>query len=149
MPVVGPFVHAAALSRFCLALRLTLDSSMSIAKAIRLSLKATGNAAFMAQTDRIVKRLKKGDELGEAIGINSVFPAEFLATLNVGEESGQIPEVMAGRPSTTARRRPGGQKMLTQAMAWGVYAPRRRLHHRGDFPDGRRLCEGVGRVGGR
>jgi type IV pilus assembly protein PilC len=121
VPVVGPFVHAAALSRFCLALRLTLDSSMSIGKALRMSLKATGNNAFLAQADRIVKRVNKGDEVAEAVGMNPIFPAEFLAALHVGEESGQMPEQM-GRQAEfyreeTARR----AKILTRAMAWGVY----------------------------
>ena len=121
VPVFGPFVHASALSRFCLALRLTLDSSLSIYKAIRMSLMATGNAAFMAQADRIAKRLKKGDELGESLGMNPIFPAEFLATLNVGEVSGQIPEVMTRQAEfyreETARR----AKTVSRTMAWGVY----------------------------
>ena len=121
VPVFGPFVHASALSRFCLALRVTLDSSLTIGKALRMSFKATGNAAFLAQADRIVKRVNKGEELGEAMGINPIFPAEFLAMFNVGEVSGQIPEVM-GRQAEfyreeTARR----AKTVTKAMSWGVY----------------------------
>jgi type IV pilus assembly protein PilC len=121
-PVVGPCIRAAALSRFCLALRLTLDSSMSPGKALRLSLKATGNGAFQAQADRIGKQVKKGEELTAALGTNSVFPSDFVATLRVGEESGQIPEVMARQAEyyreETARR----MKALSQMMAWGVYA---------------------------
>lgn len=121
VPVFGPFVHASALSRFCLALKLTLDSSLSTHKALRMSLRATGNAAFMAQADRIAKRVSKGDEIAEAMGINPIFPAEFLATLNVGEVSGQIPEVMGRQAEIyreeTARR----AKTVSRAMAWGVY----------------------------
>src|SRR5262245_43049718 len=85
VPVVGPFVRAAALSRFCMGLRLTLDSSMSVGKALRLSLKTTGNAAFEAQADKIVKRVRKGEELAKSIGMNPIFPVEFVAALNVGE----------------------------------------------------------------
>ena len=60
-------------------------------------------------------------EVAKAVGMNPIFPAEFLAALNVGEESGQIPEQM-GRQAEfyreeTARR----AKILTKAMAWGVY----------------------------
>jgi type IV pilus assembly protein PilC len=121
VPVVGPFVHASALSRFCLALRLTLDSSLTITKAIRMSLKATGNGAFIAQTDRIVKRLKKGDEIMKAFGIDAIFPAEFLGNLNVGEESGQIPEVMARQAEYYSEETARRAKALTKAMAWGVY----------------------------
>jgi type II secretory pathway component PulF len=94
---------------------------MSIGKALRLSLKATGNAAFQAHADRIAKRVAKGEELREAIGTNPIFPQEFLATLAVGEESGQIPEVMAKQAEyyreETARR----TRALTRAMGWGVY----------------------------
>ena len=45
MPVIGPCVQAIAMSRFCLALRLTLDSSISVFEAVRLSLRATGNGS--------------------------------------------------------------------------------------------------------
>lgn len=122
LPVIGPCVHAASLSRFCLALQLTLDSSMSLAKALTLSLKTTGNAAFENQADKIVKRVKKGDELAKSIGMNHVFPLEFVAALNVGEVSGQVPEVMAKQAEyyreETARR----MKALTRVSAWGIYA---------------------------
>ena len=98
------------MSRFCLALRLTLDSSLSIDKAVRMSLLATGNAAFMAQADRIAKRVNKGDEVAEAIGINPIFPAEFLATLNVGEVERTNPEVMARQAEFYREERPGGRR---------------------------------------
>jgi type II secretory pathway component PulF len=94
---------------------------MSTPKALQLSLRATGNSAFEAHIDRIVKRVKKGDELGKAIGTNPIFPIEFIAALEVGEASGQIPEVMAKQTEyyweETARR----MKALTRMIAWGVY----------------------------
>lgn len=121
VPVIGPYIQASALSRFCLALRLTLDSSLPPGKAIRLSLEATGNVAFLAQADRIAKRVNKGEELARAIGRNPIFPNDFLGTLAVGEASGQVPEVMArlteNYQEETARR----ARAVTRAMAWGVY----------------------------
>ena len=121
VPAIGPAMRASALSRFCLSLRLTLDSSMSTPKAVQLSLKATGNAAFEAQAERIAKRIKKGDELSKALRTNSAFPTEFIAAVNVGEESGLMPEVMAKQAEyyreETARR----MKTLTRVTAWGVY----------------------------
>ena len=121
VPVLGPCLQAGAMSRFCLAMRLTLDSSMSIGKALRLSLKATGNGAYQEHADRIAKRVKKGEELREVLGSISAFPPEFLASLNVAEESGQVPEVMAKLAENyreeTARR----TRALTRALGWGVY----------------------------
>ena len=122
VPIFGPCARAIAMGRFCLALKLTLDSSLSASKAMRMSLKATGNSAFMAQADRIVKRIKKGEEIAEVLRMNSAFPAEFLAMIHVGEESGQIPEVMAKQAEfyreETARR----MKAATRALAFGIYA---------------------------
>jgi type IV pilus assembly protein PilC len=121
VPVIGPCVQASALSRFCLALRLTLDSSMSIGKALRLSFKATGNGAFQAQGDRIAKRAAKGEELRTALGTNAIFPVEFLEVLHVGEESGQMPEVMAKQAEYYREEMVRRTRALTRALGWGVY----------------------------
>jgi type IV pilus assembly protein PilC len=121
VPVVGPCVQSAALSRFCLALRLTLDSAMSPGKALRLSLRATDNGAFQEQADRIGKQVAKGQELAKAIGINPVFPSDFIAALHVGEESGQIPEVMARQAENYREETVRRTRALTRVMAGGVY----------------------------
>jgi type II secretory pathway component PulF len=121
-PVLGPCVRASALSRFCLAMRLTLDSSMSPGKALKLSLRATGNGAFQAQADRIGKHVAKGRELAPAIGMSPVFPSEFIATIQVGEESGQIPEVMARQAEHYREETDRRTKALTRMLSGGVYA---------------------------
>ncbi|HTU17503.1 MAG TPA: type II secretion system F family protein, partial [Gemmataceae bacterium] len=53
VPALGPCLRALALARFCMALRLTTETGMSIVKAMRLSLSATGNAAFIARSELI------------------------------------------------------------------------------------------------
>ncbi|HJZ91043.1 MAG TPA: type II secretion system F family protein [Gemmataceae bacterium] len=121
-PVVGPCVQAAAMSRFCLSLKLTLDSNLSIKRALRMSLRATGNGAFSSQADRIVKRLEKGDELNKAVSMIPAIPPEFLAALTVGEVSGQVPEVMAKQSEYYREETVRRSKFLTRAMGWGVYS---------------------------
>ncbi|HYT95424.1 MAG TPA: type II secretion system F family protein, partial [Gemmataceae bacterium] len=48
LPALGPCLRALALGRFSLSLRLTLDSGLPVADALRLSLTATDNTAFTA-----------------------------------------------------------------------------------------------------
>src|SRR5262245_31058867 len=108
------------MSRFCLALRLTLDSALPIARALRLSLRATDNAAFQAQADRIAKRVGKGEEVANATGTNPIFPAEFLATLSLGELSGQMPEAMAKQAEYYREVTARWTKALARARGWGV-----------------------------
>jgi type IV pilus assembly protein PilC len=122
IPVVGPCAEAVAMSRFCLAMKLTLDSSLSVFKAIKMSLRATDNEAFISQAEPIARRIKKGEELADAIGENPIFPREFHAALTVGEVSGQIPEVMARQAAYFQEEMVRRMKRLTWAMTGGVYA---------------------------
>jgi type II secretory pathway component PulF len=94
-PALGPCVQALALGRFALALRLTLDSDLSVGKAVRLSLEATGNAAFTARTEPVLAAIKEGEDLTLALGRAQIFPTEFLGMVAVAEEGGRVPEMMS------------------------------------------------------
>jgi type IV pilus assembly protein PilC len=94
VPRIGPCLEALALGRFAVALQLTLDSELRIAQALRLSLAATGNAAYEARTDAVVGALKQGQDLTLALTAARIFPEDFCNMVAVGEEGGRVPEVM-------------------------------------------------------
>ena len=94
IPAIGPLLEALVLSRFCLALALTLDTGMSILQALGHSLRGTGNAAF-AKCARVVQdTLRAGEPLAVALTKARIFPDDFLHIVAVGEESGRVPEIM-------------------------------------------------------
>lgn len=93
-PALGPCLLAIVMSRFTLALQLTLDSELPIGKALRLSLEATGNAHFAGQADGIVLALKNGRTLHEALVDSKLFPSDFLDMVLSSETSGSVPEMM-------------------------------------------------------
>jgi len=125
VPALGPCIEALALSRFTLALQLTLDSSLSIMKAVRLSLRATGIAAYAELGDSVARTLKAGRPLHEALADTGRFPYDFLAVVATAEEVGRVPEVMrqqaqhyheeAGRRMTVLTR-------VANALIWLMYA---------------------------
>jgi type IV pilus assembly protein PilC len=120
--IIGPCVTAIALLRFCVALRLTMETALGITKGIRLSMRATGNAAFEAKTDVVCDALKQGEDLSVALDECRLFPREFVDILANAEEGGRVPEVMrhqADYYDEEARRR---LTILTHAASWGVYA---------------------------
>jgi type IV pilus assembly protein PilC len=94
LPAIGPCLQALALSRFCMALGLTGETSMAIHQALNLSLRATGNQAFAVHGKVAQAAVKKGKELTLALSRTGLFPNEFLNVIAVGEESGQITEVL-------------------------------------------------------
>src|SRR5205085_2690817 len=59
VPFIGPCLRSFALARFALALRLTLDSDLPIARAARLSLQASGNDVFASRADEVVATIKQ------------------------------------------------------------------------------------------
>ncbi len=122
LPAVGPCLSAIALMRFSVALRLTMESAMSIGQAVRLSMRATGNAAFEEATESVRGSLKKGDELALSLRCAGVFPEDFIDILANAEEGGRISEVLehqAEHYEEEARRR---LTILTRTASGLVYA---------------------------
>ncbi len=94
IPALGGCLEAYAVARFATALRLTLDSTLPLGRALRLSLQATGNGAFVGRADTIVDSVKAGDELTVALGRGQVFPPDFLNMIAIAEESGRLDAVL-------------------------------------------------------
>jgi type IV pilus assembly protein PilC len=122
VPVLGPCLRALALARFSLAFGLTTDTGMSIARAIRLSLRATGNDAFASRSDAAEAAVKHGEEVTAALARTNHFPEEFLHILSVGEETGQVSEVM--RRQATIYDEEAGRRLaaLAAVASHGVWA---------------------------
>jgi type II secretory pathway component PulF len=94
IPGIGGCMHALALTRFCLAMHLTMETSLPTAKALKKCFRATGNGAYEACADRVTGSLKRGKDVAEALTQCNIFPEEFLQIVANAEESGQLPEVM-------------------------------------------------------
>lgn len=94
VPALGPCLYAIALSRFCLALRVTSDTSIPVADGLRLSLRATDNAAFVEEVDAVRKGVRAGKGVAETLGRTGLFDSEFQTVLYTAEEAGRMSEVM-------------------------------------------------------
>lgn len=94
LPALGPCLRALALRRFCMALRMTTETGMSLHKAIRLSLRATDNKAFEDASTQVEKAIDKGEELTLSLAATRLFPDDFVHILAVAEESGTLGDVL-------------------------------------------------------
>jgi type IV pilus assembly protein PilC len=121
LPAIGPFLMALTLARFALALQLTLDTGMPIAEALTLSLRGTGNAAFARKTKIVRQTLLDGEDLTLALTRTNLFPEDFLHMVAVGEQGGEVPELMrklAVQYEEEAERR---LAVLTKVSGFGVW----------------------------
>jgi type IV pilus assembly protein PilC len=94
VPGIGGCLHALALTRFCLAMHLTMKTNISIGKALKKCLRATGNGAYEACADGVSGSLKRGKDVTETLEQCKVFPEDFLQVVATAEESGELSEVM-------------------------------------------------------
>ncbi len=124
VPVLGPCLQALAMTRLCMAMGMTMDSSLSVKKSLPLAFEATDNGVYRPLAAPIVASIGKGGSgLADAFEPHRAwFPDEFMSVLHTGEESGTVPEDMTRLSrhfNETATLR---MKMLNQAVGWGVWA---------------------------
>jgi type II secretory pathway component PulF len=125
IPVLGPCLRALALTRLCIALRLMLDTRMSVLKAIRLAFVATDNAAFRAAAPQVEGSIRRGGTIADSFGQTGVIPAPFRSAIAVAEESGRLPEmcaVQAENYDEQARRRLSTLNKFASGLIWLMVA---------------------------
>jgi len=121
LPAIGPCLQALALHRFCVALRLTTETGMPIAQAMRLSLRATGNEAFVARTDVVVESLKAGHELTASLARSRLLPEDFVNILANAEEGGRVSEVLQHQAEHYEEESGRRLSILTKVAGYGVW----------------------------
>jgi type II secretory pathway component PulF len=88
LPVLGPALQTIALARFSRVLSMTLDAGLDPARSMKLALRSTNNDYYFSMTDAAVGAIGKGQSLTQALEATGVFPSEYLAAVDVSEESG-------------------------------------------------------------
>jgi len=95
VPVLGKALQSLALARLAWSLHLTLSSGMDIRRAVRLSVRSTRNVRYTGGLRSIESAIASGDSLYEAFVETCAYPDTFLDSLQVGEQTGKLDEVMA------------------------------------------------------
>jgi len=121
LPAIGPCLRALALARFCTALRLTTETGMSIVNAMRLSLRAAGNSAYIARSAAIEGGLRRGAELTASLADSRLFPEEFQHMIAVAEESGTLDQVLAHQAEHYHEESGRRLTVLTALAGYGIW----------------------------
>jgi type IV pilus assembly protein PilC len=125
IPLLGACLRALALTRLCIALRLMLDTRMSVLKAIRLAFVATDNAAFLGAAPEVEGSIRRGNTIADAFSQSRVIPPKFRSAVAVAEESGRLPEmcaVQAENYDEQARRKLAALNKVAGFLIWLLVA---------------------------
>ena len=94
-PIIGELLFKSALARFASTLEITIQSGMSLTRALDMVALATGNAKYDQAALDIKKSISEGASFKEAIVDTGNFPFLVEQMIAVGEESGAL-ETMLG-----------------------------------------------------
>jgi type IV pilus assembly protein PilC len=94
MPVVGSLFRKVAISRFTRTLGTLLGSGVPILQALTIVKETAGNAIVGQVITDVRQRVKEGDPIAPALRASSVFPAMVAGMVDVGEQTGALPEML-------------------------------------------------------
>jgi type II secretory pathway component PulF len=122
VPVLGGALQTLALSRLAWSLQLTYGVGMDLQRALDMSLRSMQNRYYTDRCEDVVRSLRRGQEISQALALTGVFPNDFLDALEVGEKSGRLPETMATLSNQYQDRAQRALATLTTLAGFVVWA---------------------------
>ncbi len=93
-PLISRTVRPAAVARFSLCFKFSLETGMHVKEALHTAFEASGNEAFRARARIAVAHVTDGGRLTAALEKTGLFEDEYIDVAAIGEESGKMAERM-------------------------------------------------------
>lgn len=94
LPKVGPFVRIVAVSRFARTFGTLMSSGVPILQAVNITKDTLSNVVIAQALETVHDRVKEGEALSVPLEQTGVFPPMVVSMIQVGEETGQLPEML-------------------------------------------------------
>ena len=94
VPVLGDLVLKTAVARFTRTLGTLLGSGVQILEALQITRDTAGNVHVAEAVDAVRMRVKAGEGIARPLEETVVFPGMVSSMIEVGEETGQLPEML-------------------------------------------------------
>ncbi|MDT4993103.1 MAG: type pilus assembly protein PilC [Actinoplanes sp.] len=94
MPVFGPLLRKLAVSRFSRNLGLLLNVGVPVMQALAVVGETTGNEVIYSAMKDVQNAVRDGQPMSSALRRHTVFPEMVTQMIEVGEESGQISQML-------------------------------------------------------
>ena len=94
MPVFGDILRKGAISRFSRTLGTLVTSGVPILQALNITKETAGNIVLSDAIARVHDAVKEGESIVAPLEACGVFPPMVISMVDVGEETGQLPEML-------------------------------------------------------
>jgi len=94
LPLFGPIQLKSAVSRFARTLGTLVTSGVPILQALGITRETAGNVIIAEAVDKVHEAVREGESIVSPLEASRVFPAMVISMVDVGEETGQLPDML-------------------------------------------------------
>ena len=94
MPILGDIQRKSAVSRFSRTLGTLVTSGVPILQALNITRDTAGNVVISHAIEKVHEAVKEGETIVTPLQASGVFPNMVISMVDVGEETGQLPEML-------------------------------------------------------
>ncbi len=94
MPIIGTLVRRTAISQFSRTLGTLLSSGVPILQALIIVRDTTANRVVRRAIQSVHDAVKEGESMTDPLAASGVFPPMVVSMVQVGEETGQLPDML-------------------------------------------------------
>lgn len=94
LPVFGDIQRKSAVSRFARTLGTLVTSGVPILQALNITRDTAGNVVISNAISKVHEAVKEGESIVTPLTASGVFPNMLISMVDVGEETGQLPEML-------------------------------------------------------
>ena len=94
MPIFGDIQRKSAVSRFTRTLGTLVTSGVPILQALNITRDTAGNVVISEAITKVHEAVKEGESIVTPLSSSGVFPNLVISMVDVGEETGQLPEML-------------------------------------------------------
>jgi type IV pilus assembly protein PilC len=94
LPIFGPLIQKAAIASFARTFSTLLATGIPVVQALDASGKGSGNTMIIEAAEMAGEKIQEGSSVAEPLEESGVFPPMVTHMIAVGEETGNIPDMM-------------------------------------------------------
>ena len=94
LPLFGDVIRKTAVSRFSRTLGTLVTSGVPILQALNITRETADNAVIANAISQVHDSVKEGESIVQPLEASGAFPPMVVSMIDVGEETGQLPEML-------------------------------------------------------